>query len=242
MKHRLILALLISSLPIFAQKINSGKDVIHAMHKMYHGKWYTFFTFTQDAFFYKDGKEQKKEVWHEAASFPGKLVIKYDSMKSGNGVVFANHTVTGIKDGIAKTPRAFIHDLLLVGFDVYFLQPELSCKILDSLGYDLNKVREDVFDNRAVYVVGAEKGNDTIPQFWIDKERLYMHRIVYKKGKQMDVVFRDYVKMEGNWVAKEVIFKSNGELQMVEKYYNIKFPHALKEELFDPKKFMEANW
>lgn len=242
MKHRLIFALLISSLPFFAQKINSGKDVIHAMHKMYHGKWYTFFTFTQDAFFYKDGKEQKKEVWHEAASFPGKLVIKYDSMKSGNGVVFANHTVTGVKNGIAKTPRAFIHDLLLVGFDVYFLQPELSCKILDSLGYDLNKVREDVFDGRAVYVIGADKGNDTIPQFWIDKERLYMHRIIYKKGNQMDVVFRDYVKMESNWVAKEVLFKSNGELQMVEKYYNIRFPKNLNEELFDPKKFIEANW
>ncbi|HRD41037.1 MAG TPA: outer membrane lipoprotein-sorting protein, partial [Bacteroidia bacterium] len=74
---------------------------------------------------------------------------------------------------------------------------EQSCKILDSLGYNLNTVREDVFDGRAVYVVSAEKGNDTIPQFWIDKERLYMHRIIYKKGKQMDVVFSDYEKMEG---------------------------------------------
>lgn len=227
---------------LFAQKINSGKEVISAMYKMYHGKWYTHFTFTQDAFFYKDGKEEKKEVWHEAASFPGKLIIKYDSMTSRNGVIFASNTVTGIKDGVVKTPRAFIHDLLLVGFDVYFLQPEVSCKILDSLGYDLNKFREDVFDGRAVYVVGAEKGNDSIPQFWIDKERLYLHRIVYKKGKQMDVIFKDYVKMNSYWVAKEVIFKSNGQLQMVEKYYNIRFPKNLNIEIFDPNKFTNANW
>jgi len=242
MKYKIIPLLLFLCLNITGQNIKNGKDVINAMYKKYNGHWYTHFTFTQDAFFYKDGKEDKKEVWHEAATFPGKLVIKYDSMTSRNGVVFANNTVTGIKDGIAKTPRLFIHDLLLVGFDVYFLQPELSCKILDSLGYDLNKVREDKFEGRDVYVVGAEKGNDSIPQFWIDKERLYMHRIVYKKGKQMDVVFRDYVKMEGYWVAKEVEFKSNGMLQMVEKYYNIKLPKNLNTEIFDPKQFLNAKW
>lgn len=242
MKNKLFLVALFLSLHLFSQTVNNGKDVIAAMHKKYHGKWYTHFTFTQDAFFYKDGKEERKEVWHEAASFPGKLVIKYDSMKSGNGVVFANNTVTGIKDGVAKTTRPFIHDLLLVGFDLYYLLPEKSCKILDSLGYNLSKVREDVFDDRAVYVVGAEKGNDTIPQFWIDKERLYMHRIIYKKGKQMDVVFSDYEKMQGYWVAKKVIFKSMGELQMIEKYYNIRFPKNLNAAIFDPKLFLQVNW
>jgi len=242
MKNKLFLVALFLSLHLFSQTVNNGKDVIAAMHKKYHGKWYTHFTFTQDAFFYKDGKEERKEVWHEAASFPGKLVIKYDSMKSGNGVVFANNTVTGIKDGVAKTTRPFIHDLLLVGFDLYYLLPEKSCKILDSLGYNLSKVREDVFDDRAVYAVGAEKGNDTIPQFWIDKERLYMHRIIYKKGKQMDVVFSDYEKMQGYWVAKKVIFKSMGELQMIEKYYNIRFPKNLNAAIFDPKLFLQVNW
>ncbi|HRD41038.1 MAG TPA: hypothetical protein PLC65_20590, partial [Bacteroidia bacterium] len=117
MKKPLFLVALFLSLHLFSQTVNNGKDVISAMYKMYNGKWYTHFTFTQDAFFYKDGKEERKEVWHEAASFPGKLVIKYDSMNSGNGVVFANNTVTGIKDGVAKQPRPFIHDLLLVGFD-----------------------------------------------------------------------------------------------------------------------------
>lgn len=242
MKKPLFLVALFLSLHLFSQTVNNGKDVIAAMHKKYHGKWYTHFTFTQDAFFYKDGKEERKEVWHEAASFPGKLVIKYDSMNSGNGVVFANNTVTGIKDGVAKSPRPFIHDLLLVGFDIYYLQPEQSCKILDLLGYNLSKVREDVFDGRAVYVVGAEKGNDSIPQFWIDKERLYMHRIIYKKGKQMDVVFSDYEKMQGYWVAKKVIFKSMGELQMIEKYYNIRFPKNLNATIFDPKLFLQAKW
>lgn len=242
MKNKLFLALLFISIQVFSQSIQSGKDVINEMYKKYHGKWYTYFTFTQDAFFYKNGKEERKEVWHEAASFPGKLVIKYDSMNSGNGVVFANNTVTGIKDGVAKTTRTFIHDLLLVGFDLYYLLPEKSCKILDSLGYNLSKVREDVFDGRAVYVVGAEKGNDTIPQFWIDKERLYMHRIIYKKGKQMDVVFSDYEKMQGYWVAKKVIFKSMGELQMIEKYYNIQFPKNLNATIFDPKIFLQAKW
>ena len=99
------------------------------MYNKYNGKWYKYFTFTQDGTFYKDGKAEKTEVWHEAAMFPGNLVIKYDSMTSKNGVVFSNYKVCGIKDGVVKAPRSFIHDLLLVGFDVYFLHPSRTTDV-----------------------------------------------------------------------------------------------------------------
>lgn len=242
MRLKLLFACLAVANSVISQ-VKTGEDIIKAMYNTYHNKWYKYFTFTQDAIFYKDGKEEKTEVWYEAAAFPGNLIIKYDSMSSKNGVVFTNNMVTGIKDGVIKTSKPFIHDLLLVGFDVYFLKPETSVHILDSLGYNLKLVREDEFEGRKVFVAGAEKGNETSNQFWIDKERLYMHRIIYKKNDKItDVIFADYEKMNGNWVAKKVIFKNNGNLQLMEKYYNIAFPSSINPSVFETEKFLDAKW
>ncbi len=240
----LSISVLISSV-LFSQKINNGNDVINAMYKKYDGgkKWYKYFSFTQDAIFYRNDSVIKTEVWHEVGSFPGQLAIKFDKKDSKDGVLFSGKKIYSIKDGVAKEPKPFIHDLLLVGFDVYFLKPERTIQLLDSLGYNLKSLHIDEFEGRKVYVIGAEGGDDKTPQFWIDAERFYMHRIVYKKkDKITDCVFGDYVKTEGYWVAKKISFKSNGQLQVIEKYYDLKFPKTLDQNIFDPNKFAETKW
>jgi hypothetical protein len=185
----------------------------------------------------------KREKWYEALSFPGKLVIKFNDMNSDDGVIFSDRKVTGIKDGKVQEPKPFIHDLLLAGFDVYFLKPAETSYLLDSLGYNMKVLHEDVFDGRKVYVVGAEKGDEQSNQFWVDAERLYLHRIIYKKGKSVqDVIFGDYVMMNKYWVSTSVIFKRDGKLEAVEKYYDIKFPKTLDEGIFEASKFLDARW
>jgi hypothetical protein len=225
--------------------MTNGNDVISTMFKKYDSgkKWYKHFSFTQDAIFYRNDSVIKTEVWHEIGSFPGYLAIKYDKKDSKDGVIFAVNKVYGIKDGVAKEPRAFIHDLILVGFDVYFLKPERTCHLLDSMGYNLKEIHEDVFEGRKVYVIGAQPGDEKTPQFWIDAERLYMSRIIYKKKDHVtDCVFADYEKVNGNWVAKKVIFKGDGKLQLIEKYYDLKFPKELNPDIFDPAKFAQTKW
>lgn len=223
--------------------IKTGNDLITAMHKAYVGnKWYKYFTFSQESHFYKDGKEEKMEVWHEAATFPGKLLIKFKTKDSKDGVLFTNHMVYGFAEGKESVAKPRIHDLLIAAFDVYFLKPEVTAHLFDSLGYNLNKTREDIFDGRKVYVVGADKNDTTSNQFWIDAERMYLHRIIYKQGKGVnDCVFSDYEKIKNYWVAKTVSFKQDGILAMKENYFDIKFPKTLSAELFDPKKFNEVK-
>jgi len=202
------------------------------------GKWYKYFTFSQNMEYYRNDSIIKKDVWHEAACFPGNLVIKFKDKDSKNGILFENGMVHSYSEGKEPITLHSIHDLLLVGLDVYFLKPEVTLHLLDSLGYKLSKFREDVFEGRKVYVVGADKGDLESRQFWIDSERLYMHRIIYKKKKQVnEVIFADYVQKKKYWVAPTIIFKLNGKLNMIEKYYDIKFPKSLSPDLFDPKKF-----
>lgn len=92
---------------------------------------------------------------------------------------------------------SYIHDLLLVGFDVYFLNPTTSSKILDYLVNYLKLVRQEEFEGRKVFVVGAEKQDTISKQFWIDKERFYPHIIIYKQNDNlMDILFSDFDKMD----------------------------------------------
>lgn len=224
--------------------IKSGYDVLEAMRNAYAGgRWYRYFTFSQEVqYFTKEGAPDKKEVWHEAAAFPGKLLIKFDSKASQNGVLFANNSYYGFKDGKEQVKLPMVHDLVLAGFDVYFLKPWETAHILDSLGYNLKKVREEQWMGRQVLVIGADKGDTLSPQLWIDKERFYLHRIIYRQRSAIrDVTFENYEKLEGNWVATFITFRQNGHLQLTERYYDIKFPKTLKEEWFKPEKFAEIK-
>ncbi|MEO6303149.1 MAG: hypothetical protein ABIP51_08240 [Bacteroidia bacterium] len=240
-------AFLIFSFKVYSQigakNIKDGKDVITAMYTAYaENKWYKYFTFSQETHSYKDGKEEKMEIWHEAGSFPGKLLIKFNTKDSKNGILFSDHKINVFTEGKEPVSKPMIHELLVAAFDIYFLKPEQTIHIFDSLGYDLKKVREDIFEGRKVYVVGAEKKDSTSKQFWIDAERLYLHRIIYaRRNSVSDCVFSDYEKNGKYWVAKLVTFKTNGKLDVIEKYFDIKFPKKLNDDLFDPKKFNEVK-
>lgn len=223
--------------------IDNGYDAIAAMRNAYAGgRWYKNFTFSQNTHFFKDGKEEKMEVWHEAYTFPGKLAIKFGAKDSKNGMLFENNKISVFKDGAVAVSKPMIHDLLLSAFDIYFYKPYETMHLIDSLGYNLKLVREDYFEGRKVLVVGAKPGDATSNQLWIDAERFYLVRLIYKQGKNVnDVVLGDYQKIENNWVAKKIIFKQNGALVQTEEYFDIKFPKEINGDTFKPEKFAEIK-
>ena len=242
--YRFILIFHFYSICLTAQKLDTGSDLIKLMHDTYNGKWYRNFTFSQNMEFYRNDSLVKKDIWHEAASLPGKLLIKFETKNSQNGVIFSDHQIVSFRNGKASDPTPMIHDLLLVGLDVYFLKPEYTCRLLDSLGYNLNVLRKDTFSGRDVYVVGAQKGDNQSRQFWIDAERLYMHKVIYKQGNKInEVIFSDYYRVKKAWFSPTVIFKSNGKLSLIERYYDIQFKKNLQPDMFDPGKFnsLELN-
>ena len=71
----------------------------------------------------------------------------------------------------------------MLGFDVYFQPVETTLEQLKKLKIDLLVLREDRWQDRPVYVVGAKAGDLRSPQFWIDKKNLYFVRLVQPVGK-----------------------------------------------------------
>ncbi|MFV1884348.1 MAG: outer membrane lipoprotein-sorting protein [Balneola sp.] len=243
----LFFVLLISIQPnsIEARQIENGYDVIEAMYDKYQGKWYKHLTFTQKTSFYgQDGNVARTQDWYEALTLPGKLAIRFDTKDSNNGILFNDGIQYGYVDGAMIQEAERVHELLVLGFDVYHQSPDITATQLTGLGFDLEQMYEDEWQGRKVYVIGVNEPDTTVPQFWIDKERLYFVRN-YTIGRQntiQEVQFNKYERLGQGWIAPEVIFKANGFLGLLEEYTQIVIPDSLNPEIFNPVVFPEVVW
>ncbi|PRY12346.1 hypothetical protein CLV24_10890 [Pontibacter ummariensis] len=221
-----------------------GVQIIKRMYSTWKGKWYPNFAFEQKAIFYEGDKITKEETWQEVYAQPGNLHIRFNGFDSGNGVVFAADSVYQFKDHKLHSRQYQIHPLVLLSFDVYFTKPESTLEKLQSLGFDLSKTTEANWKGRAAYVVGTTDASDSqSPQFWVDKERLYVLRVLTNnKGNTRDVEINNYQQIEDKWVATEIVFKTNGQTTLREEYFNISFPTQVNKDWFDLEKFSTTKW
>ena len=143
---------------------------------------------------------------------------------------------------IQEMPR--VHDLLVLGFDIYKQAPTKSMEQLSSVGYDMTKMYADEWQGKAVWVVGVDAPSDSVSQFWIEQERLLFVRSLKpgRAGTMQEVQFNKYEPIKGGWVAPEVVFTMNGQRMLYEEYFNIQVPATLDPAIFNPATFLEATW
>jgi outer membrane lipoprotein-sorting protein len=230
----------------FAAKITTTADLVAAMQKKYAKSWYKTATFVQKTVnFDKDGKP-KVEIWYEALSVPGSLRIDFTPTKDGNGILFTDNQIYVFKDGKVATNRPFVHPLMILGFDIYRMTQADALAKLKGLKFDLSIVREDIWQSRPVYVVGAKPGDLHSHQFWIDKKNLYFVRMIQPAGKDgaqtQETQFNKYEKLGGGWISPEVIFLVDGKIVTTEEYSEMRANPALDSRLFDPKHWTTVHW
>lgn len=234
------------TMPVTA-KVKTTEDLIAAMQKKHAKTWYRTMTFVQKSTTFKPDGTSETEIWYEALSAPGRLRVDIEPIKSGNGFMFADGKQYAFKDGKLVNTQQRINPLLLLGFDIYFQPAADTINHLKQMGYDTSKVREDTWQGRPAYVVGADKGDVRSAQFWIDKKNLYFVRLLEPVGKNKDKVqeiqFNKYQKAEGGgWVSPEVIVFLDGKRVFLEEYSEIKTRVTLDDKLFDPQNWTTVTW
>ncbi len=238
--------LLLLSISVFAGSPKNGEELIAAMQKKYANKWYKTVTFTQKTVFYKlDGKTEI-QTWHEAMSIPGKLRIDIAPLEKNNGMLFVDGTIHSFRDGKLARSTPFIHALLVLGFDIYHQPVEKTVRELKELKMDMSILREDVWQGRKAYVVGAKAGDLKSPQFWIDKKNLYFVRLIEPTGKDnassQEILFKKYYKVKGGgWVSPEVIVTVDGKPTQTEEYYDVRTNVSLDKNLFETEKWLTVD-
>ena len=238
--------LILTSLAAQAAKITTTDQLIAAIQKKYANKWYRTATFVQKTINIDKDGNRKEEIWFEALSVPGSLRIDFTPTKDGNGILFTNNKIYVFKSGKADNARPFVHPLMVLGFDMYRLPPAEVIEKLKGLHFDLSILREDKWQGREVYVVGAKQGDLHSTQFWIDKKNLYFVRMLSPAGKDgsqtQEIQFNKYRKLGGGWIAPEVIFTTDGKVTTIEEYSEIRGNVTLDPKLFDPNYFATVHW
>lgn len=242
-----MLILLATLAPITqASKITTTEQLVAAMQKKYAKSWYKTATFVQKTTNIDKDGNKKVETWYEALSVPGSLRIDFAPTKDGNGILFTNGQIYVFKNGKIDTNRSFVHPLMILGFDIYRLSQADTIEKLKGLKFDLSVFREDTWQGRPVYVVGAKAGDLHTAQFWIDKKNLYFVRMLRPGGKDgaqtQETQFNKYQKLGGGWMSPEVIFSVDGKVVTTEEYSDLRANVQLPEKLFDPQSFATVHW
>ncbi len=230
----------------YATEIRTTEDLVSAMQKKYGKSWYETATFVQKTTDYDKDGNQKISTWYEALSVPGSLRIDFTPIKDGNGILFTDRKIFSFKDGKQESTRAFVHPLMILGFDIYKLPAANVIETLKGLKFDLSILREDTWQDRPVYVVGAKQDDLHSPQFWIDQKQLYFVRMLRPAGKDgaqtQETQFNKYQRLGGGWMAPEVIFKVDGQIRTTEVYSELRANPRLDGKLFDPQYWTSVHW
>ena len=218
----------------------SGDELVRAMHDRYDGKWYHSLTFLQHNTRYFGTDSVQHSTWFERAAIPGKLRIDFrdgPGFAPTDGIPFVNDTLIAIKGDSVARSDAFIHPLMVLGFDVYAQPVDQTLNKLRSLGFDLSSVRSDTWQGRPVYVVGAKAGDQHSRQFWVDKERLVFVRMLEPNQRDTSATsetqFNDYRAFGKGWVSAQVLFLDKGQRVWLEEYDQIQVDVPLTDGAFD---------
>lgn len=229
-----------------AAKITTTDELVQAMQKKYANSWYKTATFVQKTTNIDKDGNQKVETWYEAMSLPGSLRIDFTPTKDGNGILFTNYQIYVFKNGKVDANRPYVHPLMILGFDIYRLPQSDVIEQLKGLKFDLSIFREDTWQGRPVYVVGAKAGDLHSLQFWIDQKNLYFVRLIRPGGKDgaqtQETQFNKYQKLGGGWMSPEVIFSVDGKIVTTEEYSELRANVPLDPKLFDPQIFATVHW
>ncbi|HEY6809463.1 MAG TPA: hypothetical protein VI160_11835 [Gemmatimonadales bacterium] len=241
---RLVLALL-TLWSGHARPPKSARDLIQAMHDRYAGKWYRTLSFTQhNTATHPDGT-QEHSTWREYAALPGRLRIDFLPADSGQGYIFRSDSIYVFKHDSLVSAAAFIHPLLVLGFDVYFAPVDSTVAKLAKVPFDLSVLHEDTWQGRPVWVVGAPNGDLHHSQFWVDQERLVFVRMLQPgqrdTARTSESVFDAYQPLGGTWVSPRVAFTLDGKPVWLEEYVDLVANGALDDAVFDPAKFGVAR-
>jgi hypothetical protein len=220
---------------IVPQNYSDGHKLIKAMHKKYNGKWFEKLYIHQNVTHYKDGIPERNEIWKEFIVLPGKVRSNIGDAENGNYEISKNDSQFVFRKNKLVLKRKTVHTILLLGFDVYKQNPEKTFEQLKESDFNLEKNYETSWQNRPTHVVGVSKRDTKTNQFWIDKEHLYLVRLIQKthNGKFLEIELNNLKKLDNGWIATELIFKLDGDLKFKEDYLEYKISKNIDPEYFN---------
>jgi hypothetical protein len=195
-----------------------GRDLLRRMHDRYAGTWYETLALIQSVtYFDSTGGIDHAEIWYESIALPGTVRSDIAPLDQGRGELFRGDSLFRFEADTVTQRGPAVHVILLLAFDVYRQSVDTTAARLERYGFDLAPIHDDTWEGQGVWVVGADGG----PEFWVDRERLILVRLVIPRrrdGTVRDIRFGGYEPLGGGWIATDLAFLTDGTLRIRERY------------------------
>lgn len=126
---------------------------------------------------------------------------------------------------------------LLLAYDIFGQSIDTTIMWLDSARVRFGVARRDYFDGRDVWVVGADDGDDTTPQFWVDAFRWRLVRVIQRDPRAWDAVldirfteFQEYLNVP---LPVRIEVHRNGRLAETQEISQVAINPRLSSRTFD---------
>lgn len=219
----------------------TGDAVLQEMRQRYEGRWFRALAFEQQVEQTPlDGGAVRRGASRAALAVPGRLRIETDST-GRNGRLFARDSqYIVVADRVRRAVAG--HDVRLVlGFDVHAQPPARTAEILRGLGFPAGPVREATWQERPVLVVGGGPDDLRTAQYWVDRERMVVVRLLQPApgapNRTLEIRFNGYRPLGGGWLPGEIEELVDGRRTLVERYADVRVDPALGEATFDPRRW-----
>jgi hypothetical protein len=226
-------------------EVNSVRSLLRAMQSRYGRRWFSTMTFVQHNTRSRAGGGQDRTRWAQYVSVPGRLRIEFLPWTMRSGVLYEGGRVHTFDNGRRIDSRRQDNALLLLTADVYALPIETAVALLQEAGISTRRFSEARWRGRRVYVMGAQAGDLTSSQAWIDADRLVVVRWIERetvRGRAIitDTHFENYRTVSGYPIAHEIVVHRDGRPFWRASYANVRVNVALSPSLFDPARWRDA--
>ncbi|HYX81226.1 MAG TPA: hypothetical protein VE714_02460 [Gemmatimonadales bacterium] len=238
----LTVVLLIAGLS--TQEPKDGRALLDRMRSAYLGKWFKTVTFVQQTI-RKNPQTAVTDTttWYEALKSPDRLRIDIGDPKNGNGVIYTADSLYVVRAGKITRTAASGNPFLPFVQGVYDQPLDTTLRQILPYHFDLSKLYTTIWQGRPTYVAGAASATDTTsPQFWIDRARLIIVRMLVPLNPATptdlaDIRLQDYKPVAGGWLAVRVEIMHGGQVIQKEEYSDWRGNVDLPSDLFVAEKW-----
>ncbi len=128
--------------------------------------------------------------------FPGRSRVAYQPASRKNAIVRDRERLAVFEAGKRVSYVSRVDVAHLLAYDVFAQRVDSTILWLDIARVRLGFARRDRWDGRDVWVVGAEEGDTTSTQFWVDDDRWRVLRVIQRDPRRpsvvLDVRYREF--------------------------------------------------
>lgn len=236
-----LLVLLAATSRIAPPAPQPGEAAVREAYRMYAGKWFKTALLVQ-----RRTAEGRTETWYEALQPPGLDRIDVAPAVTGRALIYRHDSLYEFGRRQLRSAGPGVQPLFALLHDLHSDPPARTIAMLKRFGFDLRKSHERMWDGARVIVVGALAGDTVSNQFWLEKKRMLLVRLIERNGsdphRPMDARITGYERAGGGWLERSVRIFLGGELSTVEDYTNVRVNVALEPGLFDPMPYHLPQW